>query len=155
MLSKNGTTFPDGTPEALVAVLENARLAHRRVRIHYGDLATGRDWLEEHDVEGYVTRTCGPIKAPMLLYSGRSIGGSTILLANVLKITAPGLERRNRRRVLLWQAPYYQRPVLSLMAPSDLPGYAASVNKDGHPIARFKTVKAARRYIGKMEDCIL
>ena len=91
---KHGTSYSNNTPPRIVQVLEAARLAHKRgegyrLRIHYGDPATGKPW-GDHPSErpcGYIGRSCGPkIKAPLLLPHRTSIGGDLISLEFIVKI---------------------------------------------------------------------
>lgn len=57
-----------------------------RIRIWYGDTDTGRAWQEEYDVLGYVGRSMGTQKVPLLIFSRRSIGGGAILTKNIVRI---------------------------------------------------------------------
>src|SRR6185437_5223104 len=90
-----GIYFEDGTDLDVIQRLLGARLYRSRVRIHYGYTDPrhekyGQDWLEEHDVEGYVSCTLGPLKSPLLVYNRRSSGGNVILTRNIVKITVRG-----------------------------------------------------------------
>ena len=64
----------------------------RRVRLFLGDPETGRDWGEENDVTGYVGRSTGPSKVPLLLATRRSMGGGAILVDCVLRMLVDGCE---------------------------------------------------------------
>ena len=68
----NGTWYYEETDDEVIEVLENARLSGTRIRIYLGDKETGRDWGEVCDVTGYVGRSMGPIKIPILLHNARS-----------------------------------------------------------------------------------
>jgi len=48
----DGIYFHEQTPVEVVGALSAARHARTRVRIRLGDRETGKDWLEEFDVEG-------------------------------------------------------------------------------------------------------
>jgi hypothetical protein len=50
-------------------VLEKARLNRTRLHISLGDVATGRDWLEEFECFGFIGRSMGPTKVPLILPS--------------------------------------------------------------------------------------
>lgn len=83
----NGTAYHIDTCSDVVRTIENARLSHRRIRVYYGDVKTGRDWGEIHDVRSYVSRSCGSkVKIPILLYNSRSRGGSAILDQCIIRI---------------------------------------------------------------------
>jgi hypothetical protein len=75
----NGIYYHADTADAVVEALERARANCSRIRIYYGDLITGRDWLEEHDVEGYLGNSLGPLKVPLLICNRRSLGGAALL----------------------------------------------------------------------------
>ena len=82
----NGTSYHASTPQAVIDVLERARLHHTRIRIHYGDTETGRDWMDVYDVEGTLGRSMGPTKVPLLLTSARSMGGAALLDHCIIRI---------------------------------------------------------------------
>lgn len=131
------THYDPGTPEAVKAALETARLQGLRVRIWCGDQATGEAWTEEHDVLGYIGRSTGPQKIPLLIPNGRSSGGGAILTNRILAIASrPG-------------AFIYRHPKFSVgewaVGPSDLPDYGATVTHNGELYARTKTEDQAQR----------
>ena len=64
------TWFDPGTPPSVVAHLEYARLHHRKLRLFFGDQTAGRCWLEENDVTGFIGRSMGPVRVPILASSG-------------------------------------------------------------------------------------
>lgn len=82
----NGTFYHIDTPDLLIDVLENIRKEKIRIKIEYGDRATGKSWGETHDTFGTIGRTMGPVKAPILLYNSRSTGGGVILTHCILQI---------------------------------------------------------------------
>lgn len=82
----NGTAYSEGTPERVIQVLERFMGDRRRLRLYYGDPRTGRDWRESHDIEGHIGRSTGSIKVPILVANRRSMGGGSILTANIVKI---------------------------------------------------------------------
>lgn len=75
----NGTTYNDATAQVVIDVLERARVSRDRIRIVLGDIATGRSWEESNDVAGYVGRSTGSIKVPLLVHNARSSGGGHML----------------------------------------------------------------------------
>lgn len=46
--------FVFGTDVKVARILEQSRLTGQRIRIFYGDVETGRDWLDEYDVNCHV-----------------------------------------------------------------------------------------------------
>lgn len=97
--------FRVGTPSAVVDKLLHAHRGDYRIRLCYGDSKTGRDWQEIHDIEGYVGRTTGEVKIPILVYNKRSLGGSAILTDCIVRITLTG-----KHPTVLWQHPLYHIP---------------------------------------------
>lgn len=142
-MEKNGTSYGNGTPDAVIALLESARASGARLRLFYGDQKTGKSWHEENDVIGTVSRSGGQIKIPLLIPNARSTGGGGILTGSIVAIaTAPGRFA-------------YRHPTLDLgtfeILPSDLPEYAERVLVDGVNHARFKRVGAAARWVQFMK----
>lgn len=80
-----GMSFSENSPDKLCELLVKLSNSRRRIRIFYGDTATGKCWNEENDVIGYVGRTTG-IHSPILVYNNRSMGGGLILDERILKI---------------------------------------------------------------------
>jgi len=106
----NGTTYHEDTPDAVINILETNRLARlaghpERIKLHYGDPKTGRDWCEFYGVTGYVGRSTGTSKIPLLLAQRRSHGGPGILNHDIVRIR----ESSGARRVL-YEHPDYHLP---------------------------------------------
>ena len=57
-----------------------------RIRIHYGDTETGQDWGDVYDVAGYVSQSTGREPILLLVNNSRSMGGSPILLDNIVRV---------------------------------------------------------------------
>lgn len=82
MTVKNGTHYSPDCPSQVIMAIETARLAHSvgrgyRLRIYYGDPATGLWWGDTQS--GYIGRSAGPIKVPLVLWNKVSRGGPAIL----------------------------------------------------------------------------
>ena len=82
----NGTFYPAGTPYEVIRVLEQCRADRTRIVIDYGDPRTGKSWGEHPDRAGYVDRSTGTQKIPLLVYNRRAMGGGGILTTNILSI---------------------------------------------------------------------
>jgi len=82
----NGTSYNKDTPDEVIDVLENARVNNIRLKLDYGDTTTGKSWDEIYDITGYIGRSTGCNKIPILLYNKRSIGGSGILTHCIIDI---------------------------------------------------------------------
>jgi hypothetical protein len=139
----NGTYYHPETSDEVIKVLERARMNNVRIRLYLGDAETGRCWLEEWDVEGYVGRSIGPVKIPLLAHNRRSLGGCGILDYCVIKIKESKGDR------VLYQHPDFHTGEMTIQ-PSDIQGYAEAVTVDGQIHARFHQVGQAARWIRKM-----
>lgn len=97
----NGTAFHVDTPPEVVSILEN-NLSNRRaerLNFHFGDRETGRAW---GDIDtGYVGRSTGRIKIPLVVYNARSLGGPALLDHCIVKITTA------RGKRVLYEHPHY------------------------------------------------
>lgn len=154
----NGVFYHVDTADAVVRALEQARSCRQRIRIYYGETDpskadVGRDWLEEHDVEGYIGNSLGPLKVPLLVHNRRSHGGGALLDQCIIKIkwTSGGI---------IYRHPRYNHGQFTIreIGPEDAfhggglreQGYTHAVDVDGKNHANFKSVAAARRYLHKM-----
>jgi len=81
----NGTSYNSRTPDAVVQLLERARREDVRLRIQYGDVMTGKSWMDDPE-EGYIGRSTGEIKIPLLVHNKRSMGGDGIIDHCIVKI---------------------------------------------------------------------
>jgi hypothetical protein len=90
-----------GTPSFMIELLEKLRRERTRVRLHWGDMETGEDWMEDHDIEGRVSATTGVKAIPILVHNNRSLGGTPILTHSIVKIEA------TRGKEVLYQHPLY------------------------------------------------
>jgi hypothetical protein len=85
---KNGTAYHFDTPDEIVTILEEARQSNHSIRLRFcfGDTGTGRDWEEIHDTTGYIGRSTGSIKIPLLIHKVTSSGGPGILDHCIVRI---------------------------------------------------------------------
>lgn len=150
MKTTNGTTYHEETPDEVIRVLENARQNRTRLHISLGDQQTGRDWLEEFETHGYVGRSMGPIKVPLLISNTRSLGGGAILDHCIVRIRTSAGGR------VLWQHPSYHHGQLQIRQktePVTLPDgriLRVEVVQNGKEQAAFEDMSKARRYIQKL-----
>lgn len=82
----NGTFYKKETPDDLIIVLESARINGTRIILDYGDIKTKKSWGEVYDISGYIGRSTGLIKIPILLNNSRSHGGGGILDNRILSV---------------------------------------------------------------------
>lgn len=108
LVEYNGTFYHEQTDEKVVQVLD--RFMHdrdTRLRFCFGDADSGKDWEEDLDIIGYIGRSTGDIKIPILLHSKRSSGGGAILDHCIVKI-----EYANKKKGgVLYQHPTYFKVV--------------------------------------------
>jgi len=89
----NGTSYHKETKDEVIEVLENARAKRTRLHFEFGDPKTGKNWNEENDVDGYIGRSTGIIKIPLLIKNSRSTGGGVLLDNCIIAIyTSKGKE---------------------------------------------------------------
>src|ERR1039457_5780938 len=65
--------------DEVIDLLVNAYTMDKRIRLFYGDIETGKCWNEENDVIGYIGRSTGSIRIPLMIHNKNSSGGSGIL----------------------------------------------------------------------------
>ncbi len=146
----NGTSYDIRTPDEVVQILEAARLNRTRLHISLGDPETGDDWLEEFDVYGYIGRSMGPIKVPLLIANRRSLGGGAILDHCIVRI------RMSAGGRVLYQHPTYHHGSLEIhrkAEPVELPDgrvLLVDVLRDGQLHASFEDLGQARRWVHKL-----
>jgi len=103
----NGTAYHEETNKPITDYLEKARLEGGRVRFNLGDTRTGIDWGDTLDCCGYIGRSTGEIKIPILLKNNRSIGGPGLLDHCIIKIEYKGPNDKRYREV--YRHKTYQR----------------------------------------------
>jgi len=96
-ISKDGTFFKPETPDELVRVLDHCRKYKVRVVLDYGDTTTKKSWGETNDIVGYISRSTGAVKIPILVFNSRSIGGGAILDHCILSV------RTSKGKTVLYQ----------------------------------------------------
>lgn len=133
----NGTSYSKQTPDEIISILEDARQSRKRIRIFYGDPDTGRDWMESHDTCGFIGRSCGNVKTPIMLSKPISYGGCAILDDHIIRIT---IEKKN-----CYINKNYYLPELCFKA--EIGKYPFMVFADGKRIAAFSTQKEAENFI--------
>ena len=97
----NGTHYPVDMPDEVINIIAPT-IGERKERFvfDFGDLDTGRSWNECFNTSGYIGRSTGRVKIPLLIHSRRSYGGPALMGSIVRVLTAKG------KRVL-YQHPNY------------------------------------------------
>ena len=101
----NGTWYHDETPVEVANILEACRLYNKRIKFRYGCITgpdAGKDWGDSMDQCGYISRSCGQYRVPIVLYNKRSDGGPHILDHKIVKI------QESRGGKVLYQHLMYQ-----------------------------------------------
>lgn len=89
------------TPDKIIDILDYAHDNDIRLRFYYGDSKTGLDWGENHYIKGYVGKSTGQIKIPLVIYNKRSFGGISLMDHCLVKIET------TKNHQLLYVHPYY------------------------------------------------
>lgn len=87
-----GTSYHRSVEPALIRVLEIARRARVRLAVTFS-------WSEDGPSRGYVGRSTGSVKVPLLVHNARSMGGGVLSAEDVVEV------RESRGGKLLYQAP--------------------------------------------------
>lgn len=149
----DGTSYHAVTPNEVIRVLEYTRLNRTRLHISLGETEgpnAGRDWLEEFETHGYVGRSMGPVKVPLLIANRRSTGGGAILDHCIVRI------RESAGGRVLYQHPGYHHGNLEIrrkaepLTLQDNRVLTVDVLRDGEPHAAFENVEKARRWVRKL-----
>lgn len=131
-----GTFFHAQTDEIVCGCLLEAMKRGQRLRLWYGDTKTGKAWHEEHDTIGYIGRSCGPVKIPLLIKNSQSTGGGGILDHCIVAITTA------QGRSAIYRHPKFNQGKWSVVG--------AQVLCDGELYANCKNEKQAQRLSGFM-----
>lgn len=152
----NETYYDKRTPDEVIRILENARQGRYRLHISLGETDNdegkiGRDWLEENMSFGYIGRSTGPHKIPLLVHNARSMGGPGLLDHCIVRI-----RHTTGRRTILWQHPNYHHGKIEIrrklipVTLNDGRSLTIDVLRDGEAQAAFEDMVKARRYIHKL-----
>lgn len=144
----NGTTYHDETDPLCVQALEIARMERTRIRVWL--MFDGKVSDDEHDVIGYVGRSTGTSKIPLLVYNRRSYGGGALLDHCIGRV-------QYVHGGVMWQSPDFVMPEYTIKDFSGLTvkgeygttvklGYGSSVLRDGQTVANFNTHEQAQRW---------
>ena len=158
---RDGTSWDARTSNEVIDVLEKARRNHTRLHLSLGyakqdagenslgDQVLGLDWLDEHESCGYIGRSTGSIKVPLLICNKRSLGGPALLDHCIVRI------RASRGGRVLWQHPNYQHGKITIHhkpIPEEWGSgvLTVEVRRDGEEQESFKDIASAQRYVTKM-----
>lgn len=144
LIEHNGYWFNPETNIEVMKVISGLNCYNRqqRVRVFLGDTKTGKSWNEENYVCGYIGRSTGSKKIPLLIHNANSLGGGGILTHCVIAIyTTSGncLYKHPNFDFGLWE-----------IGNELLEEYTQAVYCNKELIARFKTYKQAKNYVDFM-----
>lgn len=146
----NGTSYDERTPDEVIRVLEAAQQNRTRLHVSFGDVESGRDWLEEWDVTGYIGRSMGPTKIPLVIANRRSTGGPGLLDHCIVRIRTSAGGR------VLYRHPQYNHGSLEIRRKAepalldDGRVLTVDVLRDGEVHASFENMTQARRWANKL-----
>lgn len=139
----NGTSYHTETPQPVINVLENAKANKTRLRIYFGDISTGKCWNEQHDIFGYIGRSTGSVKIPLLIPKKNSYGGGGLSDNCIIKI------KESKGKNVLYQAANFKQSVFEIKASTET-GYSHSLYIDGELYSNHKTMKSAELLKNKL-----
>lgn len=89
LVEYRGMFFNEGTEQPIMEqLLAYMNMNPRpRIRIFYGSTETGVDYCESDSVIGYIGRSFGAKKIPLLIKATNSSGGEMIKTSNIIRIT--------------------------------------------------------------------
>jgi hypothetical protein len=137
------TYFDPGTDPKAARALETCRRDGRKVRLMLGDTATGRCWLEEHDVVGRIGRSSGTLKVPLLIEPGAD--GGTAILTNCLLCIVEWDTGRD-----IFRHPAFRLPDLTIRHVPQEHKLPWQVLHEGSVAAAFRDVGQAGAYLAFM-----
>ena len=119
VVTPDGTCYIEGTPPELIDVLERCRKERIRIRAfwcykiteklpEFTDYNYGEAWCDEHDVLGYVGRSTGKVKVPLLVYNARSWGGCGLTTTHL------GCVMDTKTHEVLWKYEHFHFPVMKV-----------------------------------------
>jgi hypothetical protein len=133
----NGMWFTNETPEAIKIALVNGYRSNYRFRLWYGNAESGKSWNEENDICGYIDKSNGSVKIPLLLANNTSSGGGGIMTDCIVKIYNITLKK------VVYVHPTFNQSKFEAVNGSDMESYAANVLQDGDVYARCKSFQKA------------
>ncbi len=123
----------------LMAVLSGGYKYKRRLRVWYGDRKTGESWFEDFETTGYIGRSRGDFKVPLIISNSRSWCGGALSVGSVIRVDDI------KARKTLWKVHNYQDKLeLFHVKGNKLPWQVCGRSTT---LACFETEEKARRWI--------
>jgi hypothetical protein len=151
LIEYRGLWFNPDTPQEVMAVVKahSERHPRCRLRFHYGDQQTGRDWLEEFECEGYIGRSCGKTPVPLVVHNERSHGGGALMTSSIIGIR----KTTATDPYWLYRHPTFHQPIITLKKIRRKWAHGTltvAVLADGKEHAAFLDYDKALRWVKKM-----
>lgn len=139
-------SFHIDTPEKVCNVLLSAcnSTRNQRLILRYGDTQTGRDWGEIYDTTGYVGRSTGTYKIPLLIPKSNSFGGGGILDHCIVRIYDAHTKQ------VLYSHDNYKPVAAKITTDNVTEGYTHAIEVDGKLWSRHKSLKSANLYLKRL-----
>jgi hypothetical protein len=136
------------TSQQVIAILENARVTRKRLRVYFGDIATGKCWNDENEIFGHIGLSKGTdAYYPLLVYSEICYGGGTILDHCIIKI------KESKGGRILYKAPNFQQSNFEIKEAGEqekILGFTHSLYIDGTLYSNHKSEASATRLKNKL-----
>ncbi len=140
----DGTCYDSRTSDEVIRAIEYAYKKKLKIKFHYGH-SDGRDWHEENDCRGYIGRSTGKYKIPLILASKNSHGGPGILDHCIVRIIVSGKNVK-----VLYEHPNYKSKKFEVKPEKfqdNFNSYSFAVYADNELMARFKDKTNAEKYV--------
>ncbi|MBC8386314.1 MAG: hypothetical protein H8E09_00565 [Gammaproteobacteria bacterium] len=140
---KLGTFFNANTPENICRILEKLRKNGQQIRLFYGDTITGKDWLDECDLQGFIGRSRGPLKIPLLIKPGESSGFGLLdhCIVRIIQVS---------NGKVLYSHHNYHHSHFEIVKLYDQGEYVVEITVDGDTHARFKNIDESYHWLAYM-----
>lgn len=140
-------SFHKETPEVVKILIRQAHDHDRKIRIWYGDRETGRSWMEENGVLGWVGCSTGRFKIPLIITHPNNMGGGALLDHCIVRLDA----RLGENWVTQYEHPSFYIPDILLRKTEDPDDkYVVEAIVDGDVHARFQSWPEAYQWAGFM-----
>ncbi len=154
------TWFIPGTDSRVKTILEDARKDATRnanhasiLRLFFGDTETGRDSCEEYDTVGFIGRSNGTMKVPLLIEPLRSDCGDLASADGGGQISTDGILRiiEVNTGIELYRHPKHQLPDFELHVNEATQANPIEVRREGQTQARFPGHEDAGEYMAFLQ----
>lgn len=136
------------TPQPVRDAINSSYTGKMRVRVWYGNTATGQAWLEDFGVTGRIGKSTGNKPIPLMIHNKRCTGGPAVSDNCIVKIVATHSGR------VLYSHPSFDPGefAVRLSTPDDKlpPEYTTMVFCRGKNVANFRSPITARRWVQYM-----